>query len=197
MKVKMTQKNAIKLRLHKIGVSIQLIIIVFVAGCYGNDDFAPYTRFTRGIEKGVSIERIDSLADLIPEAYEIARYFDPDTTLTGINFMSEDLGQIENIEFVFAMPHGTLNQLTVVRVFFDMNDMIFYNVKFVQGHGRRVSAVTEPISYKYIDMTFDDFFRLIEDLLETDLDEIDAEHRIELNFERICVSGRGMPRVCK
>ena len=196
-------KKIVAILVTTIGCFIALVWVVLPAVTewrYNNDDFAPYTSFRRSIGRQSSINSLNLLSDLLPEANEVAKYFDEEVVLTRISFTTEDLGQTGNINFVFARLYERRNQVTVITVVFDINDMMFDSVEFRRGHSKRVSAILEPIGMVYMEMAFDELFSEVAYLLEKDLDEISNAITIELTRNRICAYSQGESgrlRICR
>jgi len=134
---------------------------------------------------------------LLPEAREIAEYFDTEVVLTTVRFATEDMGQTGNINFTYARFYERRNQITVVTVFFDIASMTFEAVEFERGHSSRASAILDPFDMMYVEMPFDKLFGEVEYIISEIFADINYSITVELSRNRICVFGRGIPRVCR
>ena len=150
-------------------------------GCYENDDFAPYAHYTIELDEVFSDVEVGSLSAVIPNADEIARKYADRLTLTMIELITEDAGLTGDIQFIYAKAHETRNQITIVKIFFDFESKCFYSLQFTQGHGKRVSAILEQISDKYINMPFEELFKLDETKYEG------LNKPIIINYIRDCI----------
>jgi hypothetical protein len=149
-----------KLRVQAIYVLFLAIMLAILAGCYDNDDFAPYTGYTDEICETFADVEVNSLAKIIPDANNIAEDYADNLLLTKIILSTADSGLTGDIQFFYTKVDDTKNQATSVIISLCIDRKDFYSVEFEQGHSKRVSVISDPISNIYLDMTFSELFEI-------------------------------------
>ncbi|MCL2047446.1 MAG: hypothetical protein FWG87_01850 [Defluviitaleaceae bacterium] len=160
-------------------ILILLSSLFIMTGC-NDDDFATYDSFIEELAESFSANENHSLADIIPTANEIAGSYSEHLNLVKIIVRSADFGLSGDIRFIYSKVHEQLNQATSIELAFDFQDQMFYQIAYTQGHGKRVSVITEPLGDIYLNVPIGKLF---------DLDEVERESykiiRIELSLDRV------------
>lgn len=139
-------------------IVVLIMIMVFAFGCDNNDDFAPYTHYTKELESSLSIEEVNKIIDIMPDAENIARSYTAEPVLTSVDITTENPLLTGSIQFGYFEGNETKNQVTVVNIYYDVGNRVFNKIEYEQGHGKRVSYISEQIGDKYIVMNFEDLF---------------------------------------
>lgn len=159
---------------------LMIFTVLILGGCSDDDDFAPYTHFAEFISAECTTDEVISLSDILPDAEQIAANYGGDgLALTKATISSEDLGQTGDIVLQYVKADDKKNWVTVVRVYYNIADKLFFSAEFEEGHGKRVDAITTAVSDLYLDMSF-------QELLNVPDNSIDGIfYGVELTFDRI------------
>ena len=160
---------------------IYICMLISLSGCYEDDDFAPYTLYTDVLNEQVSKVDILSLSDIVPDADSIASRYCDGLLLTMVTVCTDDACLTGDVVFTYAKAHEIRNQVTKLKILYNIKDKEFYDCEFEQGHGKRVSVITEKVSEKYINMTFKELFALD----ELKLNALEKRIILELDFDRL------------
>lgn len=117
---------------------IPLFIIIFImVGCQ-DDDWAPYTHYTKDkeIELSGNILVVDDIKD---ELTKIACDIESDVKL---EFAEYELTSLEegSATFEFSKIIAGKNRCVVVTLYVDISNNTVYKIRYEEGHGKRVSA---------------------------------------------------------
>lgn len=151
-----------------------LIIAVFIfnlSSCYNNDDWAPYTKYSK--ELNISIRFNETkISDILPQLTKIAQKYEARIKLTQVILFFNGMEQINTkkgeIEFIYFKSNDNpkINQVCMIKLYYNMDKEIVYKMDYKKGHGKRVNYFFEPIDNKYIDMPITEIFKQFSNNLE-------------------------------
>lgn len=122
-------------------------IMPILVGCE-DDDFAPYTKYEKDLDVSIG-SYPTSIDDVTDEVTQIAQAYQDGVKLTNAKVVLDGSVQINSgkgiILFDFYKEHETKNQITRILLDFSMVTNKVENLKFEQGHGKRVGGYSNPI----------------------------------------------------
>ena len=172
------------------GLCIVVMLFSFYA-CDG-DDWAPYTFSTEN--PNIKIEPENTMLGISNNIQRSIEKLKSDFVLTEVVLTIDDSEEssinIKDALFTYVqIPKDNENRVTKIDVNYLMNESIVYQTSFESGHGKRVSAISEPIGGKYMTMPFTEIIDLIISDEGYDLVRSNGltEFTVDFSFDRFLV----------
>jgi hypothetical protein len=177
--------------LKKLILSVLLIFVMsMLFGCYNNDDFAPYERYSKTVNFPISTET-NSLTDILPQIDEFAEEQQSGLTLTKIVMTFSGLDECETekgkIIFSYEKEHQDINQVSKMDIYFDMQNSVVEKFTWEKGHSKRVVSFGGEIENEFLSLPFSEIFAHFNQDNEyiEKLKEIDPRLKIEMSNNRL------------